>query len=94
MVSIAAFHIQHYWSLLTIAVIGRYPSALHRVAISGKEDEEFTPGRYSIPYFVQPVPDGVVEAPPSLVAAMGKQVYEPITFRAYAEEMLRAIRVA
>jgi isopenicillin N synthase-like dioxygenase len=60
-----------------------YPSGLHRVSVAGKA----SPARYSIPYFVCPAPDGVIEPQGSLVARVGKQEYEGITFREFAEGM-------
>ncbi|KAH8701528.1 putative leucoanthocyanidin dioxygenase [Talaromyces proteolyticus] len=72
---------------------GFYPSARHRVVISGKAKGEATPARYSIPYFLVPQPDGVIEPQPSLVVAHGKQVYKPVTFNSYSEEMFRATQV-
>jgi len=71
---------------------GLYPSALHRVTISGKETGKETPARYSIPYFVAPVTEAIVEPMPSLVAASGKAVYEPVTFASYSESMFDAIQ--
>ncbi|KAF4635091.1 hypothetical protein G7Y89_g3018 [Cudoniella acicularis] len=72
---------------------GLYPSSIHRVVISGKDNGEETPERYSIPYFVAPLPDEVIEPQPSLVAALGKQVYEPVTFNSYSEQMFKATNV-
>jgi isopenicillin N synthase-like dioxygenase len=73
--------------------LGFYPSALHRVVISGKANGEPTPARYSIPYFVVPLPDGVIEPQPSLVTAHGKQVYEPVTFNSYSEQMFKITQI-
>ncbi|PQE29143.1 thymine dioxygenase protein [Rutstroemia sp. NJR-2017a BBW] len=73
--------------------LGFYPSALHRVVISGKASGEPTPARYSIPYFVVPLPDGVIEPQPSLVTAHGKQVYEPVTFNSYSEQMFKITQI-
>lgn len=50
-----------------------YPSGMHRVRVSGKDSGQTTPPRYSIPYFVCPTPDGIIEPLPSLVAAAGKK---------------------
>ncbi|KAF7865245.1 hypothetical protein EAF04_006222 [Stromatinia cepivora] len=72
---------------------GLYPSALHRVVISGKVSGEPTPARYSIPYFVVPLPDGVIEPQVSLVSAHGKQVYEPVMYRSYSEQMFTVTQV-
>ncbi|KUL90404.1 hypothetical protein ZTR_01981 [Talaromyces verruculosus] len=72
---------------------GFYPSALHRVVISGKGTGEETPARYSIPYFLVPTADGVIEPQPSLVASHGKQVYKPVTFTSYSEEMFQVTQI-
>ena len=64
-----------------------YPSGLHRVSVSGLASGQPTPARYSIPYFVCPAPDGTIEPQPSLVAAVGKKHYEPITYQKFAEQM-------
>ncbi|EEA26496.1 hypothetical protein EYB25_003733 [Talaromyces marneffei] len=72
---------------------GFYPSALHRVVISGKDHGEETPARYSIPYFLVPTLDGIIEPQASLVAAHGKQVYKPVTFTSYSEEMFRVTQI-
>ena len=64
-----------------------YPAGLHRVGVSGKASSQPTPARYSIPYFVCPSPDGTIEPQPSLVAAVGKKHYEPITYQKFAEQM-------
>ncbi|OCL06357.1 putative leucoanthocyanidin dioxygenase [Glonium stellatum] len=72
---------------------GFYPSALHRVTITGKASNKATAARYSIPYFVVPLADGVIEPQPSLVAAHGKQVYEPVTFNTYSDLMFQAVNV-
>ncbi|PVH90423.1 putative leucoanthocyanidin dioxygenase, partial [Periconia macrospinosa] len=64
-----------------------YPSGLHRFSVSGKARGEPTPARYSIPYFVCPAPDGIIEPQASLVAAVGKSHYEPITYQKFAEKM-------
>jgi isopenicillin N synthase-like dioxygenase len=61
--------------------------------ISGKENGKPTPARYSIPFFVGPLPEGLIEPQPSLVVAHGKQVYEPVTFNSYAAEMAKITRV-
>lgn len=72
---------------------GLYPSARHRVVISGKADGKTTPARYSVPYFFVPLPEGIIEPQPSIVAAQGKQIYEPVTFNSYSEQMFQAIRM-
>ncbi|KAF2649778.1 putative leucoanthocyanidin dioxygenase [Lophiostoma macrostomum CBS 122681] len=61
---------------------GFYPSALHRVIIKNS-----TASRYSIPYFVPPSGDGLIEPQPSRVEKDGKRVYEPVTFNEYATRM-------
>jgi hypothetical protein len=64
-----------------------YPSGLHRVSVSGTATGQPTPARYSIPYFVCPAPNGTIEPQPSLIAAIGKKNYEPITYQKFAEQM-------
>lgn len=71
-----------------------YPSALHRVMISTREAGERTSARYSIPYFVSPLPHANIEPLPSLVAARGIAVYELVTFNTYAEQMFRATQTS
>ncbi|KAF2686896.1 putative leucoanthocyanidin dioxygenase [Lentithecium fluviatile CBS 122367] len=68
---------------------GFYPSTLHRVVAS----QGTTAARYSIPYFVVPEPDGIVQPQPSRVAIDGKQLYEPVTFGGYSTKMLETILV-
>jgi isopenicillin N synthase-like dioxygenase len=72
--------------------LGFYPSALHCVAIFDKTIGEAMPPRYSILYFVSPLPDGIIKPQPSLVAIYGKRVYEPVTFESYSEEMFKISR--
>jgi isopenicillin N synthase-like dioxygenase len=61
---------------------GFYPSALHRVVVRNA-----TVPRYSIPYFMPPTGDGLIEPQPSRVEKDGKRVYEPVTFNEYSERM-------
>ncbi|KAF2785925.1 putative leucoanthocyanidin dioxygenase [Melanomma pulvis-pyrius CBS 109.77] len=67
---------------------GYYPSALHRVVV-----KDSGAARYSIPYFVPPDSHGIIEPQPSRVAKDGKQMYEPVTFAEYSEQMFRTINV-
>ena len=64
-----------------------YLSGMHRVSISGRASGQPTPARYSIPYFVCPTLNGIIEPQPSLVTAVGKKHYEPISFQKFAEQM-------
>lgn len=77
----------------TNAQTGLYPSALHRVVIPDKDGGEKIPARYSIPYFLVPTADGVIEPQSSLVANHGKQVYKPVTFTSYSEEMSQLTQI-
>ncbi|KAL8863817.1 MAG: hypothetical protein Q9174_007538 [Haloplaca sp. 1 TL-2023] len=65
---------------------GYYPSALHRVVTKSPNAP-----RYSIPYFVPPSSDGLIEPQPSRVAKDGEQKYEPVTFKEYSEQAFKAI---
>ncbi|KAF2731974.1 putative leucoanthocyanidin dioxygenase [Polyplosphaeria fusca] len=65
---------------------GYYPSALHRVVIKSPNAP-----RYSIPYFVPPRSDGMIEPQPSRVLRDGRQKYEPVTFKEYSEQSFKAI---
>ncbi|KAF2868456.1 putative leucoanthocyanidin dioxygenase [Massariosphaeria phaeospora] len=67
---------------------GFYPSALHRVVVKNPGN-----ARYSIPYFVPPSSDGVIEPQPSRVAKDGKRLYELVTFKEYSEQMFRTINM-
>ncbi|KAF2725178.1 Clavaminate synthase-like protein [Polychaeton citri CBS 116435] len=63
-------------------------SPLHRVALPQLSDrfegeERMTRQRYSIPYFVGPDPDVLVECLPSCSSTSNPAKYEPITQRAY-----------
>ena len=67
---------------------GYYPSALHRVIVKDPQA-----ARYSIPYFVPPDSHRVIEPQASRVAKDGKQMYDPVTFAQYSEQMFRTIGV-
>lgn len=67
---------------------GAYPSALHRVVVKNPEA-----ARYSIPYFVSPSSDGIIQPQASRVAKDGKQIYEPVTFMEYSEQMFQRTNV-
>ncbi|TGO28283.1 hypothetical protein BPAE_0029g00100 [Botrytis paeoniae] len=72
---------------------GLYPSALIRVVISGKASGEPEPARYSIPHFVVPLRNGLIEPQASLEAAHGKQADEPVTFNSYSEKMFELTQI-
>jgi isopenicillin N synthase-like dioxygenase len=76
-----------------LSLLGIYPSGLRRVSVSGKSNGQPTPARYSIPYFVFPAPDGTIEPQASLVAAVGKKHYEPITYQKFAEQMFHPTNI-
>ncbi|KAJ4354347.1 uncharacterized protein N0V89_006082 [Didymosphaeria variabile] len=67
---------------------GFYPSALHRVVAN----EGATPDRYSIPYFVVPDREGVIEPLPSRVKEDGKSVYESVKYGEYMMSMWEKVR--
>ncbi|KAM5346359.1 hypothetical protein ACJ41O_009364 [Fusarium nematophilum] len=67
---------------------GIYPSALHQVV-----SRNHSTARYSIPYFVSPTRDGVIEPQASLVESMGCKKFEPVTAVEYSTEMFKTINV-
>jgi isopenicillin N synthase-like dioxygenase len=73
---------------------GFYPSAKHRVIVYDGRDGgagEQVVSRYSLPHFISPAMDGVIEPQPSCVARDGKQVYESVTFSSEAQRILSAV---
>ncbi|KAL0923938.1 hypothetical protein M5K25_004726 [Dendrobium thyrsiflorum] len=56
-----------------------FRSTLHRVVLDGRE-------RYSIPFFVAPKPECVVECLPSCASEMNPPKYPPITCAAYMNQ--------
>ena len=49
------------------------------------------PARYSIPFFVAPDIQGLIEPQPTLVAARGSSEFAPIIFKDYANRLLGLI---
>lgn len=49
--------------------------------------------RYSIPYFVPPNSEGVIEPQPSRVAKDGVRKYEPVKFKDYSLQAFATINV-
>lgn len=69
-----------------------YPSTTHRV-VNPPEAEARKP-RYSVPFFLHPNPDFVIDVLPSTVSADNPSRYpEPITAQGYLEERLREIKL-
>ena len=76
--------------MLISFVSGVYPSAFHRVSIPNRDSVAkggHTPPRYSIPFFVVPEPDGVIDPLASLIKAQGNRLYKPVTYNTYHLEM-------
>ena len=72
------------------AISGRFPSAMHRVALPPLQEryagkERMTRERYSIPYFVAPDHDGLVECLSSMVDETHPARYEPVVWSKYGE---------
>lgn len=69
-----------------------YPSTTHRVV--NPPGEKARQPRYSVPFFLHPNPDFVIDVLPSCVSAENPSRYpEPITAQGYLEERLREIRL-
>ncbi|WP_133001059.1 isopenicillin N synthase family dioxygenase [Luteimonas arsenica] len=70
-----------------------YPSTIHRV-VNPPGDLARQP-RYSVPFFLHPNPDFLIDVLPSCVTADNPSRYpEPITAQGYLEERLREIKLA
>ncbi|QDW67642.1 isopenicillin N synthase family dioxygenase [Luteimonas granuli] len=70
-----------------------YPSTIHRVV--NPPGELARQPRYSVPFFLHPNPDFLIDVLPSCVTADNPSRYpEPITAQAYLEERLREIKLA
>ena len=70
------------------ASAGNFPSAMHRVALPPLQEryageERITRERYSIPYFVAPDHDGLVDCLPSMVDEKHPAQYEPVVWSKY-----------
>lgn len=69
-----------------------YPSTIHRV-VNPPGDEARKP-RYSVPFFLHPNPDFLIEVLPSCITADNPNRYpEPITAQGFLEERLREIKL-
>ena len=69
-----------------------YPSTIHRV-VNPPGDQARKP-RYSVPFFLHPNPDFVIEVLPSCVTPDNPSRYpEPITAQGFLEERLREIKL-
>jgi isopenicillin N synthase-like dioxygenase len=70
-----------------------YPSTTHRVV--NPPGEAAREPRYSVPYFLHPNPDFVIDVLPSCVDAANPSRYpQPITAQDYLLERLREIKLA
>ena len=69
-----------------------YPSTTHRV--TNPPGEAARQPRYSVPFFLHPNPDFLIDVLPSTVTADNPSRYpEPITAQGYLEERLREIKL-
>src|SRR3546814_263480 len=69
-----------------------YPSTTHRVV--NPPGEQARQPRYSVPFFLHPNPDFLIDVLPSTVTAGNPSRYpEPITAQGYLEERLREIKL-
>ncbi len=69
-----------------------YPSTTHRV--TNPPGEQARQPRYSVPFFLHPNPDFVIDVLPSTITPDHPSRYpEPITAQAYLEERLREINL-
>ena len=69
-----------------------YPSTTHRVV--NPPGEKARQPRYSVPFFLHPNPDFLIDVLPSCISADNPNRYpEPITAQGYLEERLREIKL-
>lgn len=69
-----------------------YPSTTHRVV--NPPGEKARQPRYSVPFFLHPNPDFVIDVLPSCISADNPSRYpDPITAQGYLEERLREIKL-
>jgi isopenicillin N synthase-like dioxygenase len=69
-----------------------YPSTTHRV--TNPPGEQARKPRYSVPFFLHPNPDFVIDVLPSTITPDNPSRYpEPITAQGYLEERLREIKL-
>ena len=70
-----------------------YPSTIHRVV--NPPGELARQPRYSVPFFLHPNPDFLIDVQPSCITPDNPSRYpEPITAQGYLEERLREIKLA
>jgi len=69
-----------------------YPSTTHRVV--NPADEKARQPRYSVPFFLHPNPDFLIDVLPSTISSSNPSRYpEPITAQGYLDERLREIKL-
>ncbi len=69
-----------------------YPSTTHRV--TNPPGDQARKPRYSVPFFLHPNPDFLIDVLPSTISADNPSRYpEPITAQGYLEERLREIKL-
>jgi isopenicillin N synthase-like dioxygenase len=69
-----------------------YPSTTHRVVNPGNENARKP--RYSVPFFLHPNPDFLIDVLPSCITPDNPKRYpEPITAWDYLQERLREIKL-
>lgn len=69
-----------------------YPSTIHRVV--NPPGEEARKPRYSVPFFLHPNPDFLIDVLPSCITADNPSRYpEPITAQGFLEERLKEIKL-
>ncbi|MGQ9446378.1 isopenicillin N synthase family dioxygenase [Xanthomonas citri pv. bilvae] len=69
-----------------------YPSTIHRVV--NPPGEQARQPRYSVPFFLHPNPDVLIDVLPSCISADNPSRYqEPITAHGFLEERLREIKL-
>ncbi|ALS95257.1 isopenicillin N synthase family dioxygenase [Xanthomonas oryzae] len=69
-----------------------YPSTIHRVV--NPPGEQARQPRYSVPFFLHPNPDFLIDVLPSCISADNPSRYpEPITAHGFLEERLREIKL-
>eukprot|EP00933_Yihiella_yeosuensis_P034582 TRINITY_DN28058_c0_g1_i1.p1 TRINITY_DN28058_c0_g1~~TRINITY_DN28058_c0_g1_i1.p1 ORF type:complete len:380 (-),score=61.80 TRINITY_DN28058_c0_g1_i1:140-1279(-) len=67
----------------------RWPATVHRVIVPSKEDAACH--RYSIPFFVQPDAEAMIQAHPAMLKDGGKPHYAPISARDHLQMKLEEL---
>lgn len=70
----------------------QYRSTTHRVV--NPEGSQTTKPRYSMPFFVHPNPEFVIDALPQCITEANPKRYPPITAQQYLEERLKEIKLS